>query len=101
MTSGARAYLWTPLSSLAGQTLAHGERVWYFTVSGFVLLSQLGAIGKLSIFIVRSWLISRAIYSEQLFCNGSMDPWRISALISSKPPTMNILGVADSAEPND
>ena len=30
------------------------ERVWYFTVSGFVLLSQLfqDAVGKLSIFIV-------------------------------------------------
>ena len=28
-------------SSLAGQTLAHGERVWYFTVGRLVLLSQL------------------------------------------------------------
>ena len=41
--------------SLVGQTLAHGKRVWYFTVSSFVMLSQLSqaAVGKLSIFIVR------------------------------------------------
>ena len=42
-----------PLVSQA--RLAH--RVWYFTVSIFVLLSQLqGAVGKLSIFIVRGLL---------------------------------------------
>ena len=27
--------------SLAGQTLAHGERAWYFTIGRLVLLSQL------------------------------------------------------------
>ena len=34
------------------------SRAWYFTVSGFVLLSQLSqaTVGKLSIFIVRSLL---------------------------------------------
>ena len=33
-----------PFLSLAGQTLAHGEKVWYFTVGRLVLLSQLSQV---------------------------------------------------------
>ena len=64
--------LWQLIS--LGHTLIHRKRVWYFTVTGFVLLSQLpqAAVGVLSIFIVRVLLeiIARAIYSCYLFCNA-------------------------------
>ena len=60
--------------SLAGHTLTHRKRVWYFTVSGFVLLCQLSqaAVRVLSIFIVGGLLEinARTIYSGRLFCNG-------------------------------
>ena len=56
-----------------GHTLIHRKRVWYFTVSGFVLLSQLSqaAVGVLSIFIVRGLLEinARAFYSG--YCSFS------------------------------
>ena len=48
-------YYYAPYCIVSQARLADGERVWYFTVSGFVLLSQLSqdVVGKLSIFIVR------------------------------------------------
>ena len=55
--------------SLAGQTLAHEERVWYFTVSGFVLLSQLSqaAVRKLSIFLAVRGLLE---INARAICSG-------------------------------
>ena len=65
-----------PNISLAGHTLIHRKRVWYFTVSSFVLLGQLSqaAVGVLSIFIVHGLLEinARAIYSGRPFCNGEL-----------------------------
>ena len=50
---------------VAGDETTRRERVWYFTVSGFVLLSQLSqaAVGK---------LMRKQIYSGYFSCNGGL-----------------------------